>query len=146
MRELAESLGVADCVDLPGFVPDDELARYLQEASLFAMPSRGEGFGLVYVEAMRFGLPCIAGANDAAQEVVVDGETGRLVDPDDEPKLLETLLWFAEHREQARAMGAAGQDRWRRLYRPSVFQDRFRAILDGFTSGAAAASIPTPPR
>ena len=50
---------------------------------IFAMPSRNEGFGLVYIEAMSHGVPCIASTEDAAGEVIDDGRTGFLVVPDD---------------------------------------------------------------
>ncbi len=79
LEEKSRALGVADAVHFLGRVPDDELASRCRRASLFVMPSRQEGFGLVYAEAMWHGLPCIGSTSDAAGEVIVDGETGLLV-------------------------------------------------------------------
>ncbi len=65
-----------DIVEFRGRVSDDDLCRAYESATVFAMPSRNEGFGLVYVEAMAYGLPCIGGDRDAAREVIAHGETG----------------------------------------------------------------------
>jgi len=75
----AAAIGVAGSVRFLGRVSDDELVRCYARASLFAMPSRQEGFGLVYAEAMWHGLPCLASTRDAGAEVVRDGATGLLV-------------------------------------------------------------------
>ena len=79
LEEKSRALGLADAVHFLGRVSDDELASRFRRASLFVMPSRQEGFGLVYAEAMWHGLPCIGSTSDAAGEVIVDGETGLLV-------------------------------------------------------------------
>ena len=73
--------GAAHAVHFHGVVSEEALRRHYAEASLFIMPSRAEGFGFVFLEAMAQGMPCIGGALDATPEVIVDGETGYLVDP-----------------------------------------------------------------
>jgi len=75
----ASELGVARGVRFLGRVSDAELGELYRRASLFAMPSRQEGFGLVYAEAMWHGLPCLGSTEDAAGQVIADGETGVLV-------------------------------------------------------------------
>jgi phosphatidylinositol alpha-1,6-mannosyltransferase len=59
LRAKAASLGLAASVLFTGFVTEAQLAALYQKASVFAMPSREEGFGLVYLEAMARGVPCI---------------------------------------------------------------------------------------
>ena len=59
---------------------------------MFAMPSLTEGFGLVFIEAMRRGLPLIASRADAGQEVNVDGHTGFTVDREDSERLVAALI------------------------------------------------------
>jgi glycosyltransferase involved in cell wall biosynthesis len=55
------------------------------------MPSRGEGFGLVYLEAMRVGRPCLTSTVDAGREVVNPPEAGLAVDPDDREQIVDAL-------------------------------------------------------
>jgi glycosyltransferase involved in cell wall biosynthesis len=76
-------LGLERVVTLAGFVPDGDLPDYYALGNVFAMPSKREGFGIVYLEAMACGLPAIAGDRDGARDALVDGELGVLVDPDD---------------------------------------------------------------
>src|SRR3954470_1151233 len=83
LERRAADLGLApERVVFTGFVSEATLAELYRRGAVFAMPSRGEGFGLVYLEAMRAGKPCLAARDGAAAEIVVDGETGLLVDPD----------------------------------------------------------------
>jgi len=78
-----KDLGLERHVTLAGFVTDGELPDYYNLCSLFAMPSKREGFGIVYLEALACGKPTIAGNRDGARDALVDGELGVLVDPDD---------------------------------------------------------------
>jgi glycosyltransferase involved in cell wall biosynthesis len=81
-----------DCVTLTGFIPDDELGDYYNLCDVFAMPSHGEGFGIVYLEAMACGKPTLAGNQDGAQDALGHGELGALVNPDDSGAIAHTLI------------------------------------------------------
>jgi phosphatidyl-myo-inositol dimannoside synthase len=81
LEALAIRLGVDAVVRFHGDVTDDELLACYARASVFIMPSRSEGFGYVFLEAMAHGLPAIGGNLDASAEVIVDGQTGLLIDP-----------------------------------------------------------------
>ena len=81
LEALTSELNVTHAVQFHGFVTEQELCRQYSRASLFIMPSRAEGFGFVFLEAMAHGLPVIGGNLDATPEVVADGGTGYLVDP-----------------------------------------------------------------
>jgi len=81
LQALAHELGVAQAARFHGIVSEAELQGHYAQASLFIMPSRAEGFGFVFLEAMAQGLPVVAGNMDATPEVIADGETGLLVDP-----------------------------------------------------------------
>lgn len=100
LEGLATSLGIQSHVRFHGEVPDSALREFYRNASIFVMPSAGEGFGYVFLEAMVSGLPVVAARSDAACEVVLDGETGVLVERDEEHLLsaLSTLLADAERR------------------------------------------------
>jgi len=92
IRELARSLGIEQSVTLPGFIADEELAGHYNLCDVFAMPSKGEGFGIVYLEALASGKPALGGDRDGAIDALCGGKLGALVNPDDTGQLAETLL------------------------------------------------------
>lgn len=104
-----------DGVHFLGQLDEGALGDRMRRASLFAMPSRQEGFGLVFAEAMWHGLPCIGTTADAAGEVIADDESGRLVPFGDPRALGETLaaLLADEARRRELAVCAARQVRER---------------------------------
>ncbi len=91
LAQVAKALGVEDHVRFTGFVPEDRKADYFRLADAYVMPSRGEGFGFVILEAMACGIPAIASTVDGGREAVLDGQLGRIVDPDD-PAALEAAV------------------------------------------------------
>jgi len=105
----ARDLGVSGDVHFHGRVSDEELGRLYRRASVFAMPSRQEGFGLVYAEAMWHALPCIGSTSDAAGHVIRDGETGVLVPYGDVPAIASALCGLLGQPERALRMGAAAR-------------------------------------
>ena len=129
LREMASHSTVAEQIETPGFIPQDQLDALWCRATVFAMPSRGEGFGLVYAEAMRRGIPVIASCHDAGAEVNVDAETGYNVDLRDADALPHRLIDLLSDRQLASTMGAAGQARWRAHFRFSAFQERLLRTL-----------------
>src|SRR5262245_44200209 len=92
LQSKARELGVDRSVLLTGKVGESTLHALYDRAAVFAMPSRAEGFGLVYLEAMSHRLPVVASTADAASEIVVDGKTGFLIDPDDRAALVDRLV------------------------------------------------------
>jgi glycosyltransferase involved in cell wall biosynthesis len=79
---LAKVLGVERSVTLAGFIPDEELADHYRLADVFAMPSTGEGFGIVFLEAMSCGTPVVAGNRDGSVDALADGALGVLIEPE----------------------------------------------------------------
>ena len=92
IRSLAVRLGVEDALTLPGFIPDAELCDHYNLCDVFAMPSRGEGFGIVYLEALACGKPVLAGNRDGAIDPLVGGKLGCLVDPEDVSAIAQSLI------------------------------------------------------
>jgi len=133
LEALAATLGLAGRVLFTGFVSEATLAELYARAAVFVMPSRGEGFGLVYLEAMRAGRPCVAARASAAAEIVADGETGLLVDPLDPDAIAGALGRLLAAPELARAMGEAGRRRLERLFTPGRFRERLWPLLDRLT-------------
>lgn len=132
LRQRAAASPVAPSIVFEGFVPDNRLDDLYARATVFAMPSRGEGFGIVYAEAMRHALPVIASVHDAAPEVVLDGRTGFTVDLDQPGQLLDRLVALLRDPALAARMGEAGYRRWIENYRYSCFRDRLTPILRDF--------------
>jgi glycosyltransferase involved in cell wall biosynthesis len=81
LQEKALTLGVADRVRFTGRFAEEEKADLYNLADVYAMPSRGEGFGFVFLEAIASGVPVVASKHDGGREAVLNGELGALVDP-----------------------------------------------------------------
>jgi glycosyltransferase involved in cell wall biosynthesis len=88
----AVQLGVGDRVALAGRVPESEKAAHYRLADAFVMPGYGEGFGIVYLEALACGIPVLASMLDASREALLEGEMGLLVDPRNRAELRRGLL------------------------------------------------------
>jgi phosphatidyl-myo-inositol dimannoside synthase len=127
---LIEAAGVAAHVDFAGFVSRAELHDLYRRAAVFALPSRGEGFGLVYLEAMAHGLPCVGSTEDAAGDVIVDGVTGFLVRQDDAAALGDRLSRLLSDEGLRRTLGDAGRHRLDTEFTFSRFSSRFSGLLD----------------
>ncbi|MDS0476344.1 glycosyltransferase family 4 protein [Natrinema sp. 1APR25-10V2] len=107
---LVSALSVERSVTFAGRLSDDALSSTLREGHLLAVPSNYEGFGIVYLEGMGFGLPALASAAGGAREVVTDGKTGRLVPPGEPRTVAEAVGSFATDRERLAEMGVAARD------------------------------------
>lgn len=92
IENLITQLQLQDCVTLAGFVPDDELCDHYNLCDVFAMPSKREGFGIVYLEALACGKPTLGGNQDGAVDALCHGTLGALVDPDDIDAIAQTLI------------------------------------------------------
>jgi glycosyltransferase involved in cell wall biosynthesis len=92
VERLIADLGLQDCVTLAGFIPDAELNDYYNLCDVFAMPSKGEGFGIVYLEALACGKPTLGGDRDGAIDALCHGELGVLVNPDDVDAIADNLI------------------------------------------------------
>ena len=129
---LARDLGVGDAVICAGAVSDEELPAWYDACDVFVMPSRGEGFGLVYVEALACGKPVIAGDRDGARDALLDGRLGRMVDPDDPERLAEAVLEFLTGRAPAELTDPARLRReCLRHFGFPAFEERVRTLVAG---------------
>lgn len=108
LRELASKLGIAQHVKFLGRRPPSEVVKHLQTCSFFALPSRYESFGMVYIEAMACGKPVI-GTRTVGPDEVIEEECGFLVPVDDVNALAEKILVLLDDRELGKKMGRAGR-------------------------------------
>ncbi len=92
LQAKAEALDVADNVVFAGFVEEAEKADHLRLADVFALPGRGEGFGIVYLEALACGVPAVGSQLDGSREALRGGELGELADPSDPASVRACIL------------------------------------------------------
>lgn len=92
LKKTASELGVEDKVISTGYVPDQEEVDHFNLCDLFIMPSKKEGFGIVFLQALACGKPVIAGNKDGSVEAVLSGEIGSLVDPDNINQIANTIV------------------------------------------------------
>jgi glycosyltransferase involved in cell wall biosynthesis len=131
VERLVDSLGVREAVRFAGRVPDERLTSILRRRHVLAVPSSYEGFGMVYLEGMGFGLPALASTAGGASEVVTHGETGFLVPPGDPDAVSAELGSLATDRERLSAMGVAARDRFASHPTWSDTIDRVESFLAG---------------
>jgi phosphatidyl-myo-inositol dimannoside synthase len=127
LQRLARECGVADAVRFVGAVDHANLLREYQRCDVFALPSTGEGFGLVFLEAMSFGKPIVAIATGGPTDIVEDRKTGRLLESPDE--IADALLELLLHREEAKKMGARGRTRLEDAFSFERYLARWRETL-----------------
>lgn len=132
LRDLVRASAARDNIDVLGYVRQADLPALWQSAHAFALPSRNEGFGLVYAEAMRHHLPVIASVHDAGREVNADAVTGYNVDLDSKDELADRLIALLTSPDLAQRLGRQGHERWQQHFRFSEFQKRFETITSHF--------------
>ncbi len=109
LKALARELGVGDAIRFVGYV--SPIQRAIEEAAVIVVPSMGEGFGMVALEAMERARPVIAASIGGLGELVTDGETGLLVAPGEAEPLAAAIVRVAGDLELAAKMGEAGRRR-----------------------------------
>ena len=141
LAEAIERLNLERRVALLGHLPFAALAAEYRSADVFCVPSRQEGFGIVFVEAMAAGLPVAAARAGAVPEVVADGETGLLVAPGDAGQLAQVLDRLVADAALRRRLGEAGRQRAARFHPMRVVGEFLEAT--GF-SGRRSSSATSP--
>ena len=136
----ATELGIRESVVFWGRVEDGVLLSLYRRASVFAMPSRQEGFGLVYAEAMWHGLPCIGSTADAAQCVIDHEETGILVTYDDRSEIASALKRLIGDEQTRDRMGRTAAEHARRHFSFDRFREDFLAAAELADPGVGRGS------
>jgi phosphatidyl-myo-inositol dimannoside synthase len=127
--DIARHSGVQKHVHFISGLSYEQLSACYATCELFALPSRGEGFGFVYLEAMARGKAVIGGAHGGAPEVIQDGFTGYLVPHGDTEQLATSIDALLSSPRLAEEMGARGKERVEKEFRFSVFSKGFKKIL-----------------
>jgi glycosyltransferase involved in cell wall biosynthesis len=123
LERLSADVGVESRVRFFGSVPDETLRNCYQDCAAYVMPSKWEGFGLAFLEAMAYARPIVGGARDAAPEILADAAL--LVDPEDTRELSDAIVRVLTEPELRTRLGAAGRQR----LTDHFTYDRFRTRL-----------------
>ncbi len=92
LEKKAADLGVMDLIVFTRFIPEEEKAEHYRLADVYVMPSRGEGFGIVYLEALACGIPVVGSNADGSREALRNGMLGILVDPQNQQEIKTAIL------------------------------------------------------
>ena len=128
-KQLAVNCGVADRVSFLGFIENERLHQRYHECDVFVMPSGGEGFGFVFLEAMKYAKPIVAANSGGAPEVVQDGVTGKLLEFGNRQQLAEALIEMCGDGEMQQRLGQAGNELLERQFVYSHFRNGLSRIL-----------------
>lgn len=140
LERKAASMNLGTRIEFLGRISDGQLAREYQRCTAVVLPSRGEGFGLVFLEAMRAARGCIGGRGSAS-EIIVDGETGFVVDPRDHAHLRQLLVRMLLDRTGAAAMGVCGRARFLQHFTEDHFRRRLHALLPDAANTTASLAV-----
>jgi phosphatidyl-myo-inositol dimannoside synthase len=132
LEQITQTLGLTEHVRFFGAIPDSQKDDLLQRCRAFVLPSTGEGFGLVYLEAMRLGRPCLVSKLDAGTEVVNPPEAGLSADVRNPANLAAAILRLLTAGPEWEAMSERARQRYETLFTAHHFEQRLLAAL--FTS------------
>ncbi len=129
LEHAVRELRLEDAVKFLGKVSEEQKHDLLKRCRCLVMPSRGEGFGLVYLEAMRLGRPCLVSTLDAGREVVNPPEAGLAVDPDDREDLTNAICRLVDDGREWQQWSVQARRRYEQNYTAKHFQERLVAAL-----------------
>jgi glycosyltransferase involved in cell wall biosynthesis len=110
LQALAQRLQILDRVRFPGRQSRSQVVTAMRRCTLFVLPSRYEGLGCVYLEAMAVGKPVIGCRGQGIAEIVQHGSNGFLVGPDNEKELTLAMAMLLRDEARRRSLGAAARD------------------------------------
>lgn len=132
LEQLAVTVGVSRAVEFKGAVSDVERDHLIESARCMLLPSRREGFGLAYVEAMRLGRPCLVSHCDAGREVVRPPEAGLAVDPSNGAALSASICRLLRASDEWEQWSRRSQELYDQEFTEQAFKHRF---ADAFLAG-----------
>lgn len=140
LEELAGALGVGGSVRFEGM--RDDVDAYLRRARAFVLPSRWEGMPNALLEAMSYGLPCVATDVDGSRDLVEDARSGLLARPDDPEALAAALARILDDRALAAALGTAARARVEQSFSLPAVAARTLALYDEVTRARRVGKRP----
>jgi phosphatidylinositol alpha-1,6-mannosyltransferase len=130
LREIVSETGIANRVHFFDGLSREEVAACYARAHIFALPSTGEGYGMVFLEAMAFGAPIVAAACGGSTDLVHDGSNGLLVPPKNVEELAHALGRLLTDDSLRLRLGRRGAETVRQRYRFEIFEANLERILE----------------
>ncbi len=130
LEQMARDLGVTEKAHFLRGLTAEQLFSCYENCNVFALPSSGEGFGLVFLEAMAHGKPVVGGAHGGIPDIVQEGVTGLLVPHGDSARLAQALESLLNNPTKAAEMGARGRDRVAKVFSFAQFQSHLTEIME----------------
>jgi glycosyltransferase involved in cell wall biosynthesis len=130
LKKIAGDLGVSESVRFLTNLSRNEIAACYARSEIFALPSTGEGFGLVFLEAMAFGKPLIGAARGGITDIIQEKVNGLLVPAGDLKSLVEALEELLENESLRIELGRRGAENVRRRYSFDVFVNDLERIIE----------------
>jgi glycosyltransferase involved in cell wall biosynthesis len=130
LEKIAGDLGVSESVRFLTNLSHEEIAACYARSEIFALPSTGEGFGLVFLEAMAFGTPLIGVARGGITDIIEDKVNGLLVPAGDLKSLVEALAELLENEPLRIELGRHGAENVRRRYSFDIFVNDLERIVE----------------
>jgi phosphatidyl-myo-inositol dimannoside synthase len=126
LDSLVCNLNIKEQVRIIGFVEDNELADHFSLGSVFVMPSEKEGFGLVFIEAMYYGIPVIAGNKDGSADALRHGELGQLVNPSDIDQITSAITKALDQQNHYKAE----TEKVNKYFGYAIYKNNLQGILN----------------
>jgi glycosyltransferase involved in cell wall biosynthesis len=127
LMNIASGLNILDKIEFKGYVEDIE--SYYEHCDVFALPSDGEGFGIVYLEALKYSKPVIAANSGGATDVIIDNVTGKLCNYDDIHCLANTLIDISQNQSRYSEIGKFGNDHLMKNFTFEKYKANLKKIL-----------------
>jgi len=131
LKRVTAELCVSQQVTFWGALSDEDLAAAYSDCDVFVMPSKKEGFGIVFLEAMRHGKPCIGGNHGGTPEVIEHGKSGYLVNYGDAEALAGYIAKLRQYPSLRAAFAACGRNLVEGRYSAAEFRNRYRKLILG---------------
>ena len=123
------ALGLEKNVFFVGNVSGEDLYSYYSLCDLFVLPSTGEGFGIVFLEAMYHKKACVGADAAAIPEVVSNRETGILCDVNNQDLLVDSIVELLKDEKMSKTFGVAGYQKYQKEFSFEKFQEKLEKIL-----------------
>ncbi len=132
LQQKARDLKLNGQVSFVGWQSESQLRALYQRSAIFVMPSDGDGFGLVFLEAMMQRKACVGLRGGAAEEIFEHGKSGILVDRDNREALAGQLVSLLQNESTRQLIGEAGYQRYRSHFQPQHYAHRLRRVVTEF--------------